>query len=110
MTSNRLILIFLAFIFVIIVILSSSRISNALRTRFGGLVPPLKPTTEDITPTPIAETITSTPTPTTVYGQPTTKGGAKSIPATGPEELLWLVLGGSFLAGVTLKQIAANRG
>lgn len=115
MTSSRLILIFLGFIFLIIVILSSSRISAALRTRFGKMVPSLNPTVEDasLTPTPTLEMATSTPTPTIVYGGGVSKGGtasAKNIPATGPADLVWLVLGGSFFAGVTLKKITAKRG
>lgn len=109
MTSNKLILIFLGFIFLIIVILSSSRISQALRSRFGNLVPSLKPTTEDITPTPIFETETPTPTPTVIYGQKGNTNSAKNIPATGPEDLAWLVLAGSFLTGFTLKRISSKK-
>lgn len=112
MTSSRLILIFLAFIFLIIVILSSSRISAALRSRFAGIVPSLKPTTEDITPTPSIEIETPTPTPTVIYGRgvSTNNPNTKSIPATGPAELAWLVLGGSFFTGVALKKISTKRG
>lgn len=118
MTSSRLILIFLGFIFLIIVILSSSRISTALRSRFGKLLPPLTPTVEEasLTPTPtVLETLT--PTPTVVYGRGTNgtvnKGGTaspKTIPAAGPADTVWLLLAGSFFAGVTLKKIAGKRG
>lgn len=113
MTSSRLILIFLAFIFLIIVVLSSNRISAALRSRFAGMVPSLKPTTEDITPTPTIEIETPTPTPTVIYGGNGKTSGnnqnAKSIPATGPAELAWLVLGGSFFTGVALKRISTTK-
>lgn len=118
MTSSKLILIFLAFIFLIIVVLSSSRISGALRTRFGKLMPSLNPTGENITPTvtPTIEAETTTPTPTIVYGGKynTTTGtgttsSATKIPATGPEDLVWLVLGGSFFAGITLKKITSRK-
>lgn len=108
MTSSRLILIFLAFIFFIIVTLSSSRISSALRSRFGKLIPSLTPTVEDasLTPTPTIAMETPTPTPTIVYGG--TKGGtngAKSIPATGPADLAYLILGGSLFAGAALRKL-----
>ncbi len=114
MTSSRLILIFLGFIFLIIVILSSSRISAALRSRFGKFLPPLTPTVEEtsLTPTP---TVLETPTPTIVYGRGTNgtsnKSGtasAKTIPAAGPADTVWLLLAGSFSAGVILKKIAGK--
>lgn len=111
MTSSRLILIFLAFIFLIIIILSSTRISNSLRSRFGNMVPSLKPTTDEITPTPTVEeqVQTPTPTPTIFYGKTTTNGKiVQNIPATGPADLVWLVLGGSFFTGVTLKKITSK--
>lgn len=105
MTSSRLILIFLAFIFLIIIILSSNRISSALRNSLGKMAPSVKTTVEDssLTPTP-TEAQTPTATPTIVYG----KNSAKRIPAAGPADLVWLVLGGSFFAGVTLKKIAGR--
>lgn len=111
MTSSRLILIFLAFIFLIIVILSSNRISAALRARFAGILPSMNATTEDITPTPTTAE-TPTPTPTIVYGGGSTKNGAsnaKNIPATGPQDFALLVLGGSLFIGVTLTRISAKR-
>lgn len=112
MTSSKLILIFLGFIFLIIVILSSSRISAALRSRFGKLIPAINTNTEGLTPTPTIEVSeTPTPTPTIVYGRGTTNrnNSGKNIPATGPADLAWLVLGGSFLTGVVLKKVTASK-
>lgn len=114
MTSSKLILIFLGFIFLIIVILSSSRISAALRARFGKIIPSIKTSTEDQTPTPtptIEITDTPTLTPTSVYGRGATNknNSSKNIPDTGPADLVWLVLGGSFLTGVYIKKITADK-
>lgn len=103
MTSSRLILIFLGFIFLIIVILSSKQIAKALRDRFGRLLPAAKVTTEEIAPTPtIIEAETPTPTPETKEQKETTS--VKEVPATGPNDMLWIVLGGSLIAGITLKK------
>lgn len=115
MTSSRLILIFLGFIFFIIVVLSSNRIASFLRSKFGSLIPPLKPTTEEITPTPILGGVTPTPTPTptsTVGNSRRNSSGAKggqvdTIPATGPAEVAWLLVGGSFLIGVSFKKFSS---
>lgn len=112
MTSSKLILIFLAFIFFLIVVLSSSKIANFLRSRFGSMVPSISPISEDITPTPSIIETTLTPTPTIVYGngyRTETKGGiVRTIPASGPEDLAWLILGGSFSAGIVLKKISSS--
>lgn len=111
MTSSKLILIFLAFIFLLIIILSSNKIASSLRSRFGNLLPSISPISEDITPTPvIEEVITSTPTPTVIYGKNSTKtnSSVKSIPASGPADLAWLLLGGSFASGVILKKLSSK--
>ena len=115
MTSSRLILIFLGFIFVIIVILTSSKIAGALRSRFGGFFPTINTiTTEEISPAPtlvlrneglVEET--PTPTPTTPPGQvKVTSTPSGNIPATGPAEVMWLLLFGSLLGGIALRKIS----
>lgn len=115
MTSSRLILIFLAFIFLIIILLSSNRIASTLRAKFSKFIPSLSPITDNITPTPtiIEETPTPTltPTPTIVYGNTNKRpnNSTKNIPATGPADLAWLILGGSFLSGITLKKIFGKK-
>lgn len=101
MASNRLILIFLGFIFLIIVILSSSRIAGGLRERFGKFLPTTNTTTET-TPTLTMEA--ETPTPTLIPGTTSTPSG--EIPATGPAELAYLILGGSLIAGLALKRMS----
>lgn len=109
MTSSRIILIFLGFIFLIIVILSSSQISGVLRQRFGSFIPTLKPSIEEIVPTPTTPFIEEkllAPTPSIIYSGGGKKGDlAGEIPATGPEDFFWVILGGSFLIGVALKKI-----
>lgn len=112
MSSSRLILIFLGFIFLIIVILSSSRIAATLRKSVGNIIPGAKSTIENITPTPTIKAETITPTPTVIIssnkGGTISKGGITSgeIPATGPNDLLYLVLGGSVAAGIALKKLS----
>lgn len=128
MTSSRFILIFLGFIFVIIVLLTSSRIAGALRSRFGKLIPSIFPITASSSPTPKISQITPNvlPSPTSYasrFPTGTPKGGSNAptaqrdapdgasqssqtgeTPATGPETLLYALLGGSFLTGSLLKR------
>lgn len=112
MTSSRLILIFLGFIFVIIVILTSSRIAGSLRSRFGGFFPTVNTTTtEEISATPPPPAETPAPAPITPPGKEkvtSTPGG--TIPATGPPEIMWFLLGASFLSGLSLRKFPACRG
>lgn len=123
MTSSKFILIFLGFIFVVVVLLTSNRIAGALRDRFGKLIPPLSfLSAADTTPTPVPSPtvyVSRFPTGTASSGTTTTKGGlvntpeAKSTPtgetpATGPETFIYLLLGGSFLAGSLLKKQSKN--
>lgn len=103
MTSSRLILIFLGFIFLIIIILSSNRIAASLRERFGKFLPTTN-TTVDITPTPTMESEAGTPTPTLIPETTSTPSG--EIPATGPSDLAYFILGGSLIAGLALKRIS----
>lgn len=106
MTSTRFIFIFLGFIFLIFIILSSSRISGAIQKRFGPIFPPLKLFSVTPTPTP-APKPTFTPTPTSTpgfYNPGGTSTPSTEIPATGPELASLLFLSGSFLTGIYLKR------
>lgn len=130
MSSSKLVLIFLGIILVVIVILTSNRIAAFLRSRFGNLVPPLKFSAVETTPTPtLPPTPSIFPTGTTTKGglntyptsNPTenTKGGIssypsanstpmKQIPSTGPEELGFALIGGSAGIGFILKKISSK--
>jgi hypothetical protein len=103
MSSTRFILIFLGFIFIIIVILSSQKIAGGLRERFGGIIPFPKATNEEVTPTPSASGFEeeTTPTPTLILGSSTPSG---EIPATGPAEVAYFILGGSLFLGALLRK------
>lgn len=112
MTSSRLILIFLGFIFVIIVILTSSKIAGALRSRFGGFFPPINTTTtEEISPAP---TLVLSPDVRRDEGLveeeqiKVTSTPSGNIPATGPAEIMWLLLGVSLLSGLSLRKFSSN--
>jgi len=121
MSSSRIILVFLGFIFVIIVILSSGRIAAALRARLGQFFPFMKSTSLTTSPkvsptlTPsavykISPTSIPSPTLSAFYGgQNTTKGGITTteIPATGPNDLAWVILGGSTAIGYSLKKLSS---
>ena len=109
MSSGKIILIFLGFILLAIVLLSSNKIATSLRTRFGRFLPTVK-TTSKISPTPV--TMLS-PTPTLIKKPVavTTNGkvagsNTGEIPATGPAEVMWLILGGSALAGAALNKLS----
>ncbi len=123
MSSSRILLVFLGFIFIVIVILSSGRIAAALRSRLGQFFPFIKSTSlttpPNITPTitpSVINKISPTPTPSAFYGgqnttnsgQNTTKGGitTSEIPATGPNELTWVILGGSGVIGYSIKKLS----
>lgn len=116
MSSSRIILLFLGFIFIIIVILSSAKIAGGLRQRFGKFIPG-GTVTSDISITPsIMPTVTLTPQPTNKVSAPSTnKGGqpvsksspASETPATGPAETAWLIISGSLLTGIGIRKLAS---
>ena len=107
MTSSRLILILLGIIFLVIVMLSSGKIAGTLRERFASFIPNIRPA-EEITPSPTHfQEETPTPTPTVIYGSSTE---TSEIPATGPNEIVWLVLGSSMVAGLSLKKFSSKGG
>jgi hypothetical protein len=111
MSSNRLIFLFLGIILLVVVILSSKRIATTLRGWFGKYIPAIQTTEFSPTPTP---TVTPTmgvlsPTPTPRKNAfPTQQGSTPSsqIPATGPETVVWLLLGGGVTGGLTLRKLS----
>lgn len=109
MSSSRLILIFLGFILVIIVILTSSQIAGALKKRFGNIVPQTKVISVSITATP-TPTEEPTPTPTETIAYNGKKGGSvtNEIPATGPADIVYLMLGGSMVVGFAFKKLSSK--
>lgn len=109
MSSSRLVLIFLGIILIVIVILSSSRIAGALKSRFGKLIPGLQFAGTSLTPTPTPFQVSPTPTKTVTsnYSGPTGKSTPNgSIPATGPAEVVWVLIGGSGAAGFLLRKFS----
>lgn len=110
MSSNRLILIFLGIIFLIIVILTSSRIAGTLRQKFSAFLPSMSVTTLTPTPTVTQKTFTPTPTPARQTGGTATANSTPNgeIPATGTSDWIWLLLGGSLLVGISLNRLSFN--
>ncbi len=116
MSSSRIILLFLGFIFIIIVILSSAKIASGLRARFGKFIPG-GTVTSDISITPsVVPTVTLTPKPTVAApstnkgGQPVSKSSPTSeTPATGPAETAWLIISGSLLTGIVIRKLGSPK-
>lgn len=112
MTSSRIVLIVLGIILLIIVAFSSNRLTKGIRDSISKLLPNSgKIANARITPTPTPGKTSFTPTPTKTQGQTnetqTTKGGTPTdtIPSTGPAELAWVLLGGSFVLGASLRKL-----
>lgn len=125
MSSNRLIFLFLAIVLLVVVILSSKRIATTLRSLFGKYVPGVQnieevtpsptltpfPTLKASSPTPISNRIAS-PTPNLRKYPATTQKSSLSdtIPSTGPESVVWLLLGGGLTSGFTLRRWGSSKG
>jgi hypothetical protein len=120
MTSSKLILFFIGIILLIVVILSSNKIGVFLRDKFGRFLPSSIVQTAKISPTPI-KSLTPTINPITtitpnvqVYNNTgVSKGGIQSspsnqIPATGPEELVYVIISGSFFTGFAINRLASR--
>ncbi|OGG14519.1 hypothetical protein A2773_05570 [Candidatus Gottesmanbacteria bacterium RIFCSPHIGHO2_01_FULL_39_10] len=116
MLSNRIILIFLGIIFLIIIILSSQRLSGGLKSRLSGLFPGVKPIpTVSPTPTPFRSTPTPTRTQTAAgFAQQQTKGGqyvqngVSEIPSTGADVLSLGLLASLGSGGIILKKLTSR--
>lgn len=109
MSSSRIVLIFIGFILIIIIALTSAKISGFLRDRFGKYIPVPKITNEKITPTPTIIPVTLTPTASpkpTVISRNGSSTPSNQTPATGPEDLVWVLIGGSLVLGITLKKLS----
>lgn len=115
MTSGRLILIFIGFVIVAIILLSSNKIASSLRSKFSGVLPPIGVTgkiTPTLHPSPTSSFSMITPAPTVAYIKPTSAPVYSSsspngeIPATGPADLAWMLLGSSATIGVALRMLS----
>ena len=106
MTSSRVI--FLALIFLVIIVLSSNKIADFLKNRFGRYFP---------TPSAVSvqeSNVIVTPTPTQTNGFPVSptleyksdNEKATEIPKTGPSEIMLVVIGGSLVAGTVIKTVS----
>lgn len=91
MSSNRITLAFLGLIFLVIVVLSSSRILNAIRSKTG-----LSSQKEVVKDANQSEEIS-------VNSNSTFSG--KETPATGADSLLYLLLGAGLFSGIVIKRI-----
>jgi hypothetical protein len=107
--SNRIILVFLALIFVIVVILTRTRIVAGIQSRLGGIISgkPKTSAAQILTPTPTQSSNrfvlydSITPTPTVFYGKGSSPAG--QTPATGPADFLWITIAGSLTLGLILR-------
>jgi hypothetical protein len=121
MSSSKLILFFIGIILLVVVILSSNKIGSFLRQKFGKIVPTSilpysqpspTPTKIPVIPTSIiynnSQTFqTQSQNNNNYYTKKSTS--SNQIPATGPEELVWLIIGGSFATGITLNKFISKK-
>jgi hypothetical protein len=113
MSSSRLILIFLGFIFLIIVILTSGQIAGALRSRFGNFIPGgTKVAGISPTPSPAKSPVKPTITPTSGAGNGAVyrnnKIDTNQTPATGPADLALALMGAGSGLGYLLRKISSK--
>lgn len=112
MSSSRIILIFLGFIFLIIIILMSGQIAGALRSRFGNFIPG-GTKVSDITPSPTKSPVKLTVTPTPGNGNGSVYRNNKintgQTPATGPADLAYVIMGAGSGLGLLLRKISSRR-
>jgi hypothetical protein len=120
MSSSKLILFFIGIILLIIIILSSNKLGIFFRQKFGKYLPSTLSPASKVSPTPIRMFISPTATPV-IYNSAINNNSKKSqvyysgkstssdqIPATGPENILYLLLSGSMITGFTLNKIASR--
>lgn len=110
MNSSRLILIFLGIIFILIIILSSSRIGGGLKNRLGSLfsrpVTTQVQDTQQLEPIPtISEESKETPTPTTSFSNNTPPA---ETPATGAAEMFWITTGSGIMISFFARRKSKN--
>jgi hypothetical protein len=120
MSSSRIVLFLIGVVLLIVVILSSNKIGLFLRDKFNKIAPPsMKIAAGKITPTPSTipnkNILSPTPIKNTQTSQNSTnsKGGVINtdngeIPATGPGEIVWIIMSGSFFSGIALNKIASK--
>lgn len=90
MGSNRFILALLGIIFLVIVVMSSSRLIDAIRKKTGLQKSQISDAQISVTPTLIEEK--------------KVVGVGSEIPSTGPNEVLYLALGGGIAFGTLIKR------
>ncbi len=121
MISNRIILFFLGVIILIVIVLSSQKLSAALRNRLSGVFPKVQTvkvgSDDTLTPTPSIKGVLS-PTPvlytntktTTQKPVTTTKRVVANTPNTGPESVPLLLLAGMGMGGALLTRLTKKNG
>ena len=113
MNSSRLILIFLGIIFVLIIILSSSRIGSGLKNRLNSLfsrpvTTQIQDTQVQLEPTPtISEELTESPTPTVSVR---TSTPPTESPATGAADIFWIATGSGLMISFWANRKSKNLG
>lgn len=107
MLSNKLILLFLAVIFIIILVLSSKSLSASFRSRFGNILPVIK-AVPTLTPTPtptIKISLSPSPTPMSQFPSNQNNGSTASrIPSTGGNIFALIPLAIGAILGAKLRK------
>lgn len=102
MGSNRFILALLGIIFLVIVVMSSSRLIDAIRKKTGLQKSQISDAQISMTPTPIEAQIEENKAVEVAQNNKQFKGS--EIPSTGPNEVLYIVLGGGIAFGTLIKR------
>ena len=114
MLSNKIILIFLGIIFLIIIILSSQRLSGGLKNRLSGLFPGVKsiPTVSPIpstTPSPTRHPTAISNAQEQIKNNQNGQNGVSQIPSTGADPLSLALIATFASGGLILKRLSSSR-
>ena len=103
MTSSRIILAALGLFFLVLIVLSSSRIIQSIRNKLGlnSSKEQIQSSQISVTPSPLDNNIETPTKPVTFEG--------KEIPGTGPLTIVYVLLGGGLFSGVLLRQMTSKK-
>ncbi len=113
MMSNRIILLFLGIIFLIIIVLSSQKLSAGIRTKVSGIFPGIKPIPTVSMEAEVSTSPKLTPTPTlsrfTASKMAANGKSPTQTPDTGAESLSFVIISLTGSAGIILKRLTLRK-
>lgn len=114
MVSNRLILVFLGIIFILIVVFSGNRIAQTFKSGLARIFPRTQIGSGSVTPSPTPRLLGNFTSPTPKNGftkgeQTTAPPETEQIPSTGPQEITYVLFGGSALVGILTRYLTRKK-